>query len=983
MRAHLLLLTMLTVVMLTVVASAAEYHVAVGGVDAAGRGSSDQPFATIQYAADQMVAGDTCTVHAGTWRETVVPPRSGTSAARITFRAAPGETVTISGADPIDGWTQHSGSIWKAPMAASFFSRATPGSGANLYDAAVHNQADQVFVDGEMMPIARWPNAATRDPSFPTKASMERFISKSRSDNWTTGVMEDDDNALAASACVGAEIWVQPSEGGWSWTFSGQVTAKNGARITFRSRSGSGEDNRQEVYHPRSRYYVFNTLGLLDAAGEWYHDKSAGVLYAWMPDSQAPGTRVEAKRREFAFNLSGRSFITISGFRLHACTITTDDASGGDNIGYEADGSIRHPWRNAAYGRSTTPYHNPPYNDATSSDCILERLDVRYPTHFTDVSGFFSNQWGQSSGIVLSGARHVLRESRIRWSAGNGVTAVGREHRVLDNTTEDVNYMAVDGGFVHTGVTDRCSSDSEIARNTCRRAGRSGLMPRYLYASNPEEASNTWKARIHHNDVSHFGIQDGDVGGLYAAGNGRFARIDHNWFHDAWRNIDDRTGFGNYTAGGVYLDFSRNWIIDHNVIWGVEWGIHLQNQEGDQANFLVYNNSIAVEGLSDPEPDYGPFAIVKNATATHAGTVIRNNIAWRSDSAPKYSATDITDSQPTRIVQGNLFWDGVSGSGSDPRFAGGAWAAGAQLTSASANAIDRGGLLPYYSRDGLTIPGFNDPVSGGAPDFGAYEYGQSAWSAGATSAPQITTQPSSVTVTAPVTATFTVAASGSPTPSYQWQSALAGSSTFTAISGATAASYTTGATSTGTSGTQYRCVASNSAGSVTSTTATLTVNASGGTTGTGLTGTYFSDMTLQTAVLTRVDSQIGFDWGSGSPASGTVGVDGFSVRWSGTVQAQFSETYTFFTTSDDGVRLWVNGQQLIDNWTNHAPTENSGTINLTAGTSYTITMEYFENGGGAVAQLRWSSPSTTKALIPTSQLYPTVAVDTTDGILAR
>ena len=89
-------------------------------------------------------------------------------------------------------------------------------------------------------------------------------------------------------------------------------------------------------------------------------------------------------------------------------------------------------------------------------------------------------------------------------------------------------------------------------------------------------------------------------------------------------------------------------------------------------------------------------------------------------------------------------------------------------------------------------------------------------------APAITAQPGSATVTAPATATFSVVASGSPTPTYQWSSAPSGSSTFTAISGATSASYTTGATSTAMSGTQYRCVATNSAGSATSNVAMLT-----------------------------------------------------------------------------------------------------------------------------------------------------------------
>jgi hypothetical protein len=139
--------------------------------------------------------------------------------------------------------------------------------------------------------------------------------------------------------------------------------------------------------------------------------------------------------------------------------------------------------------------------------------------------------------------------------------------------------------------------------------------------------------------------------------------------------------------------------------------------------------------------------------------------------------------------------------------------------------------------------------------------------------------------------------------------------------------------------------------------------------GTGLLGDYFDNIDLTNQKLSRTDGVVNFDWGSGSPDA-SIGADGFSVRWTGQVQAQFSETYTFTTTSDDGIRLWVNGVQVVNNWTDHAPTDNSGTIALTAGQKYDLKLEYYENGGGAVAKLLWSSPSTSKQVIPQSQLYP-------------
>ncbi|HEX7669545.1 MAG TPA: PA14 domain-containing protein, partial [Polyangiaceae bacterium] len=147
----------------------------------------------------------------------------------------------------------------------------------------------------------------------------------------------------------------------------------------------------------------------------------------------------------------------------------------------------------------------------------------------------------------------------------------------------------------------------------------------------------------------------------------------------------------------------------------------------------------------------------------------------------------------------------------------------------------------------------------------------------------------------------------------------------------------------------------------------------------GLTGAYYDGTTALAGAptMTRVDNTVNFDWGGGSPGA-PIGVDNFSVRWTGFVQPAYTETYSFQTATDDGVRLWVNGVQLVDNWipqgTNGvcgSPTsaQYSGSIALTAGVKYPITMEYYEQGGGAAAELYWQSPSTACAPIPKSRLF--------------
>jgi cytochrome oxidase Cu insertion factor (SCO1/SenC/PrrC family) len=118
--------------------------------------------------------------------------------------------------------------------------------------------------------------------------------------------------------------------------------------------------------------------------------------------------------------------------------------------------------------------------------------------------------------------------------------------------------------------------------------------------------------------------------------------------------------------------------------------------------------------------------------------------------------------------------------------------------------------------------------------------------------------------------------------------------------------------------------------------------------GAGLVGRYFANTTLSgTAVLTRTEA-INFDWANSAPGPG-VAADNFSVRWTGEVQAPRAGTFRFRTVSDDGVRLWVNGVLVINNWSQHAATTNtSGSITLAANQKYTIKMEYFEAKGKVV-----------------------------------
>ena len=232
------------------------------------------------------------------------------------------------------------------------------------------------------------------------------------------------------------------------------------------------------------------------------------------------------------------------------------------------------------------------------------------------------------------------------------------------------------------------------------------------------------------------------------------------------------------------------------------------------------------------------------------------------------------------------------------------------------------------------------------------------------SPPTITTQPSNQSVNAGANATFTVVASGAT--SYQWQKDGVN------ISGATSSGYTRSNVQVADTG-FYRCIVSNAGGSVTSSSAQLILNGTptAPATGTGLQAAYYDNIDFTALTLSRVDPTVNFAWGLGSPDP-SIGADQFSVRWSGQVQPRYSQTITFYTATDDGARLWVNGVLLIDKWVDQGGTEWSGSIALTAGQNYNIQYDYYENGGGAGATLSWSSPSQVKEIIPSTQLFASV-----------
>jgi len=145
---------------------------------------------------------------------------------------------------------------------------------------------------------------------------------------------------------------------------------------------------------------------------------------------------------------------------------------------------------------------------------------------------------------------------------------------------------------------------------------------------------------------------------------------------------------------------------------------------------------------------------------------------------------------------------------------------------------------------------------------------------------------------------------------------------------------------------------------------------------------YYSNPWLVGApVLVRTESAIDYDWGGGSPG-GNVPADNFSVRWTANVSFEANDTYTFSAKSEDGVRAWVDGGLILDQWKEQSPSTVTGSRYVTGGT-HPVIVEYFNGTGNASIKFSWQRQHAvpTATLVPGAPTHTPVPTTTTGEII--
>lgn len=583
-------------------------------------------FKTIQKCAKVASNGSRCIINSGIYRETVTPVNDG-----VTFLPVSEAKVTLSGANVITNFSSvEDKPYYKASDIIGFKSKI--------------NQANQVFVDGEMLPEARWPN-----PKADLYSTEHFSTMKKLSTNNNVVTLTDPNLTQPTDFWKGAKIAYE-SDNGYYFS-SSTINSSAPGSLTFQL-------NRKPK--SKGKYYIFGTKEALDFPGEWFYDDAEQSLYLRLPKDENPSEHlIEFKHRDYAFNLKGRRNITVRGLKIFAATITTDTEAG-----------------NGLPGTANRVRQN---SIASSRDVILEGLDVKYPSHFTDLSGFPFAQWINNTGIILSGANHILRNSHISYSAGNGVSVLGKNNRVENNLIEYSNYQGINGGGINTGFSNTTSLDHAIAYNTVHHSGRFLIVTYSLSNSNSENPL----ARVHHNHLYQSCLLTRDCGAYYVTWNGedkldgRNVEIDHNLIHDT---VDSATG------AGIYLDNkANNYIVHHNLVYNAVSA--MTTNEG--RNLQLYNNTLLGKA-------YGI------ANCCDAGTSIkfRNNIVTKGQVHNE-----------SMIKSHNLTWDSKSGSETDPKFVD--FAKGDLRLHAESPA----------RKAGVHIPPYTDNVINGVPDIGAFQHG--------------------------------------------------------------------------------------------------------------------------------------------------------------------------------------------------------------------------------------------------------------------
>ena len=540
------------------------YYVSTEGNDEHS-GSKEQPFRTLQKAADIVQAGDTCIVSGGIYRETVTFKNGGVRNNPIRFTAAPGAVVQIRGTEPVGGdWSVHEGAVYKTQVDQSF---------------------DQLFVDDAMMIEARWPNVR-----FDQLLDRDAWAQTNAGSRY--GKIVDSELAKTDIDWTGALATLNVAHQFFSWTRT-VVTHEKGSDTFTYDKDLPGITHFADKTTPweSNVYYLSGKLEALDRPTEWFLDADTGTLYLWAPEGDDPDHHtVEAKTRDYGFDVQGVDHIQIEGFHLFGCTIRLQDCN----------------------------------------HCTIDGCHLQFPT-FSKRLTEFDPEAKPTVNTMMTGTHNTVKNCSLAHSATGGFSVIGSHNTVENCLVHDfcwngsLRYVGIRIGPTGLADADPPEEDGKsiVRRCTVCNAGNAcvsiGGMPDNI---------------AEYNHIYAGGRACKDVSLLYTQLPVVFGTVfRYNWVHDC---------HAPHIALGIRGDDqTRGLTVHHNVVWNCGWeGIVVKGDHNQ-----VYHNTCFDNGLMDirldsvPEPEklwrkQWPLLQVQNEHSETYNNCAADIRGWRKEGVP-------------------------------------------------------------------------------------------------------------------------------------------------------------------------------------------------------------------------------------------------------------------------------------------------------------------------------------------------------------
>ncbi len=374
------------------------YYVAKTGSDS-NDGSKNSPFLTIQKAADVMSAGDTCLISEGVYRETVIPKNSGEDGAPISFLAYGDDKVTVIGTEKItSNWTLYKDGIYKTN---AYIWRWTE---------------NQIFVDGKMAQIARYPNKNSDN-----LISVGTTIS---ADNASDSYAYNANLAFEDGYFDGAKISI---EGTSHYIHYSSTVNSYKNKTAYFNKVDSGWDSPTG----NSQFFFYDKLNLLDTEDEWYYDGNGTLYYKPIGNKNPNDLDFEYSVRPEAFDVRDKAYISVKGIEIFGATVKTNEKS---------------------------------------VNLTLEDNKILYYYHTVKARNYpWEAEW---YGLELWGKNSVVKNNEIAYSAEGGVEVYADNCSVVNNYIHDINYINSNAAAVET----KYANYTLVSHNTIDNLARSAII---------------------------------------------------------------------------------------------------------------------------------------------------------------------------------------------------------------------------------------------------------------------------------------------------------------------------------------------------------------------------------------------------------------------------------------------------------------------------------------------------------------------------